>query len=132
MAYTYTRTLELIRFALQQRISRSSIRDAVFFDVALEHISGDIVIRLERSVVSEQAGRTSVSFESSHAEPLTWWDHFKAEHPRLCARLEPPRYKHTKFSKSIPVEARMLFPDYAPPYGLGRSQWQIRVMESER
>ncbi len=106
--------LEAVPLASHLEIDRDFIRDAELTRHMDDHLRR-MVLEMRAHVWSQSLGQKSISFEFSHAEPLTWWDHFKAEHPRLCARLSPPKYKHTKFSKSVPVEAKALFPNYVPP-----------------
>lgn len=51
--------------------------------------------------------------------PLTWWDHFKHQHPKLTRRLKKPRYQtimHTA-KMCIVVNPSLLFPSVAIPPG---------------
>lgn len=119
--------LERIHVAVGAALSRRALEGQAEF--RYDQWADGLVGTLRSYVWAQSVGEKHVSFKFSYAVPETWWDAFKAEHPRLCARLSPPRYRHVFCEKSVSVVAKAMFPDYHPPAALGRSRWYLEERE---
>lgn len=134
---TQTRILEFFEFAVQEALSRHQLQCMTSVEPTIVYTADHLVARLHAYVTSEKMGTRTVELtvHERHSRPLTWWDQFKEEHPWINRWfydfIEPPKYKHEykTTTKSVTLEARALFPHYAPPKGFSPHTLVLREIE---
>lgn len=129
---TYVRRdLEALNLAVSYAVSQCDM--PVEYSSYLCDVSRSMIAQLRSYVWSERMGSTCVQFTFTHAEPETWWDAFKVAHPWVDRWfydfVEPPRYRHYRWTKSVPVEATALFPAYREPRGVGPVRYRLTIAE---
>src|SRR5688572_929813 len=111
--YTHYRQIDLeaIRFIVGTEVSQHSLLDAHNPEVIVEQEARSLSIRLCAMIAGRALGTHTEDVHMYFARPVSWWDLFKEEHPRLCRWFCPPRYWQDVRTEHVTVRVRELFPD---------------------
>lgn len=85
--------------------------DALQLQVEVHQVVGEMLMRLQYKVYSEDIGKFE---EKVHFEVYeSWWDHFKATYaPTWFKKWSPVRVRFE--TKTVKVSARALYPNFRP------------------
>ncbi len=93
----FTQTAEIVRRAAMEVIGQEQIQTSVDIEADMRAI----VVRMRQSLVAfeiptDRTTDTKTKIEQTESVPVSWWDHWKHEHPRLsrllrlrCRRMRP-------------------------------------------
>ncbi len=115
--------LETVTFETASMVSRQRLQLANEPKLLIADEVDGLVVRMQAIVAGRTVGTHREVVRVRFARPATWWDAFKAEHPRLCARLEPPRYVHEFREQVLTFKVAELFPDIPIPEGRTRVRY---------
>ena len=72
--------LDKLKFAAQGVISRYMAEDPPVLEAAMEHITGNLMLRLQKEILGETVGRQTHTITQYH--PANWWQMWKDEHSK--------------------------------------------------
>lgn len=120
--------LERLRVGVQQAVS-GELAHSVEVEAYADHITNSMIYQLTAHVLAErlptETDRQAIPL--SYDVPATWWQHWKADHPRAAKRLrlKPVRMEtHTRtVHTAVDIsrywtypEAKRLHTDFGGPY----------------
>lgn len=87
-------TLVRKRLSMTQILPRDLIEASIDADSMMSYFTDDVLLRFKAAILGEELPPAT---DTAHEQvPLTWWDHFKADHAerwwlRSLVRRRPPR-----------------------------------------
>lgn len=123
-----TRRLEAVQFGVGHTLSAvglSHIQTDVEEAQTFSRIGRDLGYQLRAYIYGETLGEKIIDVDFTYSVPGSWWDAFKAEHPRLCRWLSQPRYRRVTCTECRKVVAKALYPEFKPMPNHGRVVYML-------
>ena len=120
--FVATRALNREDYAMEAIVPPASIR----FNVE-ENLQGEMRARILHHVYQEQIG----NYYHCVQYPATWWDHFKQDVFPMLGRLGQRlllRYPVNYTDNTTLLNVQVMYPEFQPPEGYGKSQYIVREM----
>lgn len=109
--------LQALRVGLRHTVAGEFVQDATRFEAHWDYLAHHMLVSIETKVLAEALPPETVTrSERLDVEtPATWWQHFKADHPRIAARLRLRPVRMTTVSAtahmSVSLQRYWAYPD---------------------